>query len=128
MISKIVFADKKIKESYEKLKAATTEDRMLYDWLSRAFEDIQRDAFCGIQIPKRLIPREYIKKYGIDNLWKYDMPKAWRLLYSVSGNKVIVISIIIEWLPHKKYETRFGYKVKLVELINRNILQSVNNR
>ena len=83
---------------------------MLYDWLSRAFEDIQKDAFCGIQIPKRLIPREYIKKYGIDNLWKYDMPKAWRLLYSVLGDKVIVISIIIEWLPHRKYEKRFGYK------------------
>jgi len=99
-----------VKEAYEKLKVSTTEDRMLYDWLSRAFEDIQKDAFCGIQIPKRLIPREYIKKYGIDNLWKYDMPKAWRLLYSVLGDKVIVISIIIEWLPHRKYEKRFGYK------------------
>jgi len=99
-----------VKEAYEKLKVFTTEDRMLYDWLSRAFEDIQKDAFCGIQIPKRLIPREYIKKYGIDNLWKYDMPKAWRLLYSVLGDKVIVISIIIEWLPHRKYEKRFGYK------------------
>ncbi len=109
MISKIVFADKKVKEAYEKLKVSATEDRMLYDWLTRAFEDIQKDAFCGIQIPKRFIPKEYIKKYGIDNLWKYDMPKAWRLLYSVAGNKVIVISIIIEWLPHKKYEKRFGY-------------------
>lgn len=37
------------------------------------------------------------KKYGVDNLWKYDLPKGWRLLYSVRGNEIIVISIILEW-------------------------------
>ncbi|MDI6708812.1 MAG: hypothetical protein QME47_07005, partial [Candidatus Thermoplasmatota archaeon] len=34
-----------------------------------------------------LIPKEYIEKYSIDNLWKYNMPKAWRLLYSVAGKQ-----------------------------------------
>jgi hypothetical protein len=48
-------------------------------------------------------------KYGIDNLWKYDLPGAWRLLYSVSGDKIEVMAIILEWLNHKKYEKRFGY-------------------
>lgn len=109
MISKIVFADKKVKTAYEKLRVSATEDRTLYEWLTRAFEDLEKDAFCGIQLPKKLIPKEYIKKYGVDNLWKYDLPNAWRLLYSVAGDKVIVISIIIEWLPHKKYERRFRY-------------------
>ena len=39
------------------------------------FDDLKRNPFCGIQIPKKLIPRAYIKKYGIDNLWKHDLPK-----------------------------------------------------
>lgn len=109
MESKIVFADKRIKESYEELKGSKTEDKNLYDWLNRAFDDIAKNAFCGIQIPKKLIPREYITKYGIDNLWKYNLPNAWRLLYSVARDEVVVISIILEWLPHKAYERRFHY-------------------
>ena len=47
--------------------------------------------------------------YEIDNLWKYDLPRGWRLMYSVARDEVIVISIILEWLPHKEYERRFGY-------------------
>jgi hypothetical protein len=55
------------------------------------------------------MPKEYIKKYGIENLWKYNLPNAWRLLYSVARDEVMVISIVLEWLPHKKYERRFKY-------------------
>ena len=68
-----------------------------------------QNAFCGTQIPKRLFPKEYIQKYGITNLWKYDLPKAWRLLYSVAKDEVVVISIILEWFDHKEYERRFKY-------------------
>ena len=58
----------KLKESYEKLKDSKTEDKRLYDWLNRAFDDISENAFCGIQIPKKLAPNKYIKKYEIDNV------------------------------------------------------------
>ena len=60
-------------------------------------------------IPRRLIPKHYIRKYGIDNLWKYDLPKGWRLLYSIARDQVIIIAIILEWLSHPEYERRFGY-------------------
>ncbi|MDY6931179.1 MAG: hypothetical protein SVJ22_04610, partial [Halobacteriota archaeon] len=65
--------------------------------------------FCGIQIPKKLIPKTYIDKYEIDNLWKYDLPKGWRLIYSVATEGVCIISIILEWMDHKNYERRFNY-------------------
>jgi Txe/YoeB family toxin of Txe-Axe toxin-antitoxin module len=105
----VVFADSKVKESFEKLKDSKTEEQKLYTQLNRAFDDISEDAFCGIQIPKKLIPKKYLKKYGIDNLWKYNLPGAWRLLYSVARDEIIVIAIVLEWLPHKEYEKRFGY-------------------
>ncbi len=76
MKSRVVFAEQKIKEAYEKLEESTTEDHNLKRWLDRAFDDIAEDAFCGIQIPKKLIPKKYIQKYEIDNLWKYNLPKA----------------------------------------------------
>lgn len=109
MNARVVFADVKLKKAFDTLKDSRTEDKKLYEWLERAFRDLEKDAFCGVQIQKRLIPEEYTKRYGVDNLWKYDLPNAWRLIYSVAADKVIVISIIIEWMDHKNYEKRFKY-------------------
>jgi len=110
MKSKIVFGDEKVKASFEKLKSSKTEDKGLYEWLTRAFEDLEENAFCGIQIPKRLIPKEYKRKFGkLDNLWKYNLPNAWRLIYTIKDGDVVVLSIILEWLDHKEYERRFNY-------------------
>lgn len=109
MKSEVFFGDEKLKSTYEELKNSKTEEKQLYEWIQRAIEDLGENAFCGIQIPKRLIPKEYSIKYNIDNLWKYNMPNAWRLLYSVGREGVVVVSIILEWMDHKDYEKRFKY-------------------
>ena len=109
MKSHIKFAEERLKKALIKLKISKTEDKNLYKWINRALDDIENDAFCSMQVPKRLIPKDYIQKYGIDNLWKYDLPKGWRLIYSVANGEIIVISIIIEWMTHKEYERKFKY-------------------
>jgi Txe/YoeB family toxin of Txe-Axe toxin-antitoxin module len=109
MNSEIKFADEKVKESFEKLKESKTEDKQLYKWICSAFANLETNVFCGIQIPKKLIPKVYVEKYGIDNLWKYDLPCGWRLIYSVANNEINILSIILEWFNHKDYEKRFGY-------------------
>ncbi len=105
--SKVKFSDRKVKEAF--LHLNTSNEKNIYNWLIRAFKDIEDNAFCGIQIPKRLIPQEYKKKYNIHNLWKYNLPNAWRLLYSIENQEIIVVSIILEWMDHKTYEKRFKY-------------------
>lgn len=109
MNSSVYFGDEKLKACYEGLKESQVEDKMLHKWISRAIEDLEENAFCGIQIPKKLIPKIYIDKYKIDNLWKYDLPKGWRLIYSVANDGVCIISILLEWMDHKNYERRFNY-------------------
>lgn len=110
MNSSVYFGDEKLKACYEGLKESQVEDKMLHKWISRAIEDLEENAFCGIQIPKRLFPKEYVQKYNINNLWKYDLPKGWRLLYTVTAeNEIELISAILEWLDHKEYERRFKY-------------------
>lgn len=109
MKSVVYFGDTKLKTSYEQLKDSRVEDKILYKWISRAINDLEENAFCGIQIPKKLMPKVYIDKYNIDNLWKYDLPKGWRLLYSIANSEVRIISIILEWMDHKDYERRFNY-------------------
>jgi Txe/YoeB family toxin of Txe-Axe toxin-antitoxin module len=109
MKSQIKYAEERVKKSLEDLKNSKTEDQKLYKWINRAMDDLEENAFCGIQIQKKLIPKVYIEKYGIDNLWKYDLPKGWRLIYSVVNGDVQILSIILEWMCHKDYEKRFGY-------------------
>ena len=107
--SKIQFADEKVKEAVEELKKYDKDQKGLYRYLSDAFREIEENAFCGIQIPKRLIPAVYFKKYNLRNLWKYNLPNAWRLLYSIESSGVMVISIVVGWMDHKEYERKFKY-------------------
>jgi len=107
--SEIQFANEKVKEAFDKLELGNYEQKEIKRYLERAFEDICKNPFCGIQIPKRLIPPEYTKKFNIKNAWKYNLPNAYRLIYSLEGKQLIVLSIILEWLDHKEYERRFKY-------------------
>ncbi len=102
--TEIQFSNKKVEEAFGKLT-----DKNLKRFLERAFKDIMENPFCGVQIPKRLIPKEYISKYNVKNTWKYDLPGAWRLIYSIEGGKAVIVTIILEWMDHKEYERRFKY-------------------
>lgn len=103
------FVDENIKKAFYKLKEGDNSEKELFMFINQALDNIERNTFCGIQIPKKQIPKEYIKAYKVLNLWKYDLPNAWRLIYSIRGGKAIVISIILEWLSHKEYDRRFKY-------------------
>ncbi len=104
--SDVVFANEKLEKLFKNLK----ETDPLKKFIIRAIKDIQENAFCGIRLPKRLNPPEYVKKYKINNVWKYNLPNGWRLLYSVTTpSSVEILSVILEWSDHKNYERRFKY-------------------
>ena len=105
----VTFGEKKIENEFEILKEGKFEDKQLYDFIDRAIKDLKSNPTCGIRIPKKLWPKEYIRKFGITNLWKYDLPSAWRLLYSIENQQIYVVSIVLEWLTHKEYERKFKY-------------------
>ncbi len=104
--SKVAFVSEILEKTFESLK----DNEILKKHIKRAIEELKENAFAGIRIPKRLFPREYIVKYNVTNLWKYDLPDGWRLVYTIiSPDKVEIISVILEWFNHKDYERRFGY-------------------
>lgn len=109
MKSRIAFADEDIEKAFYALKSSNREDMELYNHLVNAFERLERDAFFGVQIPKKQIPKEYTAKFNVKNLWKYNLPKAWRLIYTIKKEEIEVLSIILKWLPHNEYERRFKY-------------------
>ncbi len=101
----IIFAEDKIEEAFNSL----SENDWLKKSLKKAIEILKYNFFSEEKIKKELIPREYIQKYGIDNLFWYKLPKGWRLIYSVAGDDVEVLAIIMEYFDHKNYERRFKY-------------------
>lgn len=74
----------------------------------------------GIQIPKKLLPRKYVREYEVTNLWKVDLSGYWRMIYTLKQPQreyaeVEIISIwldIIDIVDHGKYDKIFGYRKK----------------
>ena len=104
--SKVKFISEKLEKAFNELD----ENDPIKKAIKRAIKDLQQDAFFGIQIQKRLFPKEYVKKYNLNNLWKYDLHGAWRLIYSITReNKVEIVCAILNWFDHKNYERKFKY-------------------
>ena len=108
-INNVTFIDKKTENLFGELKSGKYEDKQLFDFINRAIKDLKENPACGIHIPKRLWPKEYLTKFNVNNLWKYDLPSSWRLIYTIQANEVMIISVILEWFNHKDYEKRFKY-------------------
>jgi len=100
------YADQRVVKELSKLKK---KDSKLYLHVENAFRNIKEDPVCGIKIPLKLIPKDWKKRYGINNLYKYNLPNAWRLLYSLIGGKIEIIAIILGCFNHKEYERKFNY-------------------
>lgn len=64
----------------------------------------------GQKIQKTLWPKYYVNKYGINNLWRLRLDDYWRMIYTVIGEQVRIVAVVLEVLNHKEYDKRFGYK------------------
>ena len=106
MESRVIFVNEELKQTFEGLK---TYNQRLYGEINNALEAIKQNAFFGRNVKKELIPKELIKKYNIDNLWIYNLRKDWRLIYSISGSRIEVLAIVLDWMSHKDYDRLFGF-------------------
>jgi len=109
MKTAVGFISEKLKGEFESLKEGKYEDKQLYSFIDRALDDLKENPECGVKVPKGYWPKEYTKGYGVLNLWKYNLPNAWRLVYTLESDGVKIVSIVLEWFNHDDYEKRFGY-------------------
>lgn len=72
---------------------------------------IQNPAY-GTKIQRHLLPKEYVIKYGVDNLWKIDLANHWRMIYTLDTNEVRILAFIIDIMDHPYYDKKFGYRKK----------------
>ncbi len=108
----MAFASDYLKRAFLELQAGKFEDKRLAKNIEAAICELKENPFAGVAIPRRLWPKEYVCEFQIDNLRKLNLPSAWRLTYTIRGNELEIISVILEWFDHKSYEKRFGYATK----------------
>jgi len=105
----VIFVNPKTQTEFDELSKGSYEDKELHSFILRAICDLKTDPKVFIKIPKKKWPKEYVREYKVTNLWKYDLPNGWRLIYTIKENEVDILSVIFEWFSHKKYERKFGY-------------------
>jgi Txe/YoeB family toxin of Txe-Axe toxin-antitoxin module len=110
-IKEVNFLDNELRQSYLDLNKSGSLQPKLYHFITRAIDDLRRDSFSGRMVVKDLISKKIKNKYKLDfdNLWVYNLPNAWRLIYTITGTELKIVSIILDWLSHKDYERLFGF-------------------
>ncbi len=71
---------------------------------------LKENPFAGDQVRKRQIPDKYIDAYDAENAWRIELANRWRLVYTITGNQVEIITFIMDIYDHKEYDKVFGYK------------------
>jgi len=73
-------------------------------------ETLRQNMFAGERIEKDKLPKYYVMKYGINNLYKLNLDSKTRLSYTLVADEKGIAVIVLEIMDHKKYNERFGYK------------------
>jgi hypothetical protein len=95
----------------EKNKGITKSERQtLLNSINQKIDLLKENPQYGIHIAKNKIPKDYIKNYDINNLWKINLSGAWRLLYTIKGTEIEILTLILDIIDHKKYDKKFNYK------------------
>lgn len=87
-------------------------ERSIFNAVTKKIEFIKSDFHYGEPVAKNLIPKEYIAKYGIANLFRVELPNFWRLLYTlVDGKtKIEIVAFVLDFIDHNEYNKKFGYR------------------
>ena len=104
-------------EVYEHLNReapSSKKERTILNAINKKVELIKANPHFGSPVAKNKIPQEYVKKYGINNLFRVPLPDFWRMLYTLTDgeSEVEIIAFVLDFIDHKKYNKKFGYKKK----------------
>ena len=95
----------------EKLKGIDSSfHQTLLRSINRVRDLLKQNPFAGDQVPKRQIPQKYTQKFDVDNVWRIELADRWRLVYTITGNQIEIVTFVMDIFNHKDYDNVFGYK------------------
>jgi|SRR3989344_2634988 len=103
------------KEVYDYLNEQAPEskvERTIFNAVNDKIKLIKFNYHYGDPIKKKLIPKEYQLKYGVNNLFRIELPNFWRMLYTLTEGEteIEIIAFILDVIDHKGYDKKFGYR------------------
>jgi len=108
-----ILLSKEFSETYERMKTRSTakdgDAEYLLGIIDKGIHKIERSKTTGQKIVKRQWPKYYVRKYGVTNLWRVRLDNYWRLIYTIVGDHVEIVVVVLELMGHKDYDKRFGY-------------------
>lgn len=112
-----IVLSKEAEEAYKYLNSKSADskvERSVFNSIKKKIELVKTNPHYGDPIQKNLIPREYIAKYGITNLFRVELSSFWRMLYTLTNDEteVEIIAFVLNIMSHEDYDKKFGYKDK----------------
>jgi predicted CopG family antitoxin len=77
-------------ETYSKLEKEAEQSKtskMILEAINKKKELIRINPHYGEPVAKKLIPKEYLEKYQITNLFHVELPGFWRMNYTLTNNE-----------------------------------------
>ena len=99
--------------AYLKEQALTSKiERSIFNAIHQKKEFLIANPHYGDPLAKRLIPVEYVQKYGVTNLFRVELPNYWRMLYTLIEGEMEteIVAFVLDIIDHKEYDKTFGYK------------------
>ena len=78
----------------------------LLNSIQKKVDLIKQNVQYGQPIQKKKIP----KTLDVQNLWWVELSQFWRMLYTIKGDQVEIVCVILHIIDHKSYDKLFGYR------------------
>ena len=80
-------------------------------WLIDMEKVLKENMYSGELIKKNQIPPDYIKRYGVNNLYRYAHHEGYRSCYTILNVKGVgVCPFVLDLLSHEQYDKIFHYR------------------
>jgi hypothetical protein len=114
MITKVILS-KDAEEVYIYLNKEASKskiERSILKAINMKKELIRANPHYGNPMARNLIPKEYVRKYGVTNLFRVELPNFWRMLYTLTnnGSEIEIIAFVLDIVDHKTYNKKLGYR------------------
>lgn len=88
--------------------------KTIFNAINKKSKLIKANFQYGSPIPKKQIPKEYLLKYGIKNLFHVELPDYWRMVYTArqEENEIEIVAFVLDIIDHKTYDKKFKYRKK----------------
>jgi hypothetical protein len=89
-------------------------ERSILNSINKKIELIKSNPHYGDPISKKMIPSEYVEKYGVTNLFRVELLNYWRMLYTLTEGETVleIVAFVLSISDHKDYDKKFGYRKK----------------